>query len=130
MIILTLRTDKPIAELGLYDGDKQLAYEEWEAHRSLAETIHHKIEDLLSSQGMTWHDLGGIVGFEGPGSFTGLRIGLTVANALSYGLSVPVVATMGDDWIQKGIQRLHAGEQDGIALPFYDREATTTTPRK
>lgn len=82
MLILTIRTDKPEAEIGLCNGDKQLAYETWQAHRLLAETLHRKVEDLLASQSKTVDDIEGLVGFQGPGSFTGLRIGLSVVNAL------------------------------------------------
>jgi hypothetical protein len=46
MIILTIRTDKPEAEIGLYDDEKQIIYETWQAHRQLAETIHLKIKEL------------------------------------------------------------------------------------
>lgn len=130
MIVLALRTDKPEAEIGLFDGQTKVAYEVWEAHRQLAETIHHKIEGLLQQAGKQWHDVQGIVGYEGPGSFTGLRIGLSTANAAAYSLQVPVVATQGDDWIEKGINRLLAGEQDEVALPFYGRDANITAPRK
>ncbi len=130
MLILTIRTDNPEAEVGLYDGEKQLDYQKWMAHRQLSDTLHHKIEDLLTAHGKTWQDVAGIVAFEGPGSFTGLRIGLTVANALSYGIEIPVVATKGDNWITQGIHRLQAGEQDEIALPYYGKDANITTPRK
>ena len=130
MIILTLRTDKPEAEIGLYDGQTKIAYEVWEAHRKLAETIHQKIETLLKEAGKTWQDVNGIVGFQGPGSFTGLRIGLSVENAVGYSLQIPVVATQGEDWIKDGIERLMAGDHDGVALPFYGRDANITTPRK
>lgn len=130
MIILTLRTDKPEAEIGLYDGQVKIAYETWEAHRQLAETVHRKIEELLERSGKTWQDIDGIVGFQGPGSFTGLRIGLSVENAVGYSLQIPVVATQGDAWIEDGIQRLMAGGQDEVVLPFYGRDANITTPRK
>lgn len=130
MIILTLRTDKPEAEIGLYDGQTKIAYEVWEAHRKLAETVHQKIETLLKEAGRTWQDVDGIVGFQGPGSFTGLRIGLSVENAVGYSLQIPVVATQGEDWIKDGIERLMAGDHDEVALPFYGRDADITTPRK
>lgn len=130
MIILTLRTDKPEAEIGLYDGQTKIAYEVWEAHRKLAETVHQKIETLLKEAGKTWQDVNGIVGFQGPGSFTGLRIGLSVENAVGYSLQIPVVATQGEDWIKDGIERLMAGDHDEVALPFYGRDANITTPRK
>src|SRR5690554_1609312 len=67
MLILTIRTDKPEAEIGLFDNDQQLTYETWQAHRQLAETIHKKIEATLHSQNKGWHDIAGIVAFEGPG---------------------------------------------------------------
>ena len=129
MIILTIRTDKPEAELGLYEGDKQLDYETWEAHRQLAETLHIKLRDLLGGQGLALQQLGGIIVYRGPGSFTGLRIGLSVANALAYSLGISIVAEA-DDWIERGIQRLAAGESDKIVLPEYGQPADVTTPRK
>lgn len=129
MLILTIRTDKPDAEVGLYSGNQQLNYEVWQAHRELSRTIHAKIAELLSGQGKTWQDLGGIVCLKGPGSFTGLRIGLTVANALAYGLGIPVVAEQGA-WIEQGIVRLERGEHDALALPEYGSPAHVTLPKK
>lgn len=129
MLILTIRTDKPEAEIGLYDDDRQLAYEVWTAHRQLAETLHIKIEELLKGQDKKLTDIEGIVAYEGPGSFTGLRIGLTVANALSYSLPVPIVAR-GETWIENGIADLLKGAKDKIALPNYGGEANITPPRK
>jgi len=130
MILLTIRSDNPTAEIGLFDGSNKLAYKAWEGHRQLAETIHHKIEAMLKSQHKQWHDIEGIVCFQGPGSFTGLRIGLTVANALTYSLTIPIVACKSNDWIAHGIKRLLAGESDQIALPEYGAPVHTTTQRK
>lgn len=130
MLILTIRTDKPEAEIGLFDGQTKVAYEIWEGHRKLAETIHSKIETLLQADDKNWHDIKGVVAYEGPGSFTGLRIGLTVANAVAASLEIPIVASKDDDWAEAGISRLLAGEQDVIALPYYGQDAHITTPRK
>ena len=129
MIILMIRTDKPEAETGLYEDSKQLAYEKWEGHRQLAETIHQKIEALLKSKNKDWQDIQGIICFQGPGSFTGLRIGLTVGNALSYGLEIPIVATQNENWIETGVKRLTAGETDRLALPEYGAPVHITLPR-
>lgn len=130
MIILTLRTDKPVAELGLYDGQKQLTYKTWEAHRQLAETIHSQIATLLQLIGKDMSEIEGVVAFQGPGSFTGLRIGMSVANALSYSLELPIVASQTDDWIETGIKRLLAGESDTTAQPEYGSPVHITLPRK
>ncbi len=130
MIIVTLRTDKPEAELALYDDEQQLAQRTWLAHRQLAETLHSTIEALLISQQKNWEDMQGIVCFQGPGSFTGLRIGLTVANALSESYHIPIVAEQGHSWLLTGIHRLMNGKTDELALPFYGADAHITQPKK
>ena len=130
MNILVIRTDKPEAEIGLYDGKTQLAYVTWMAHRQLAETIHQKIADMLATQNKQLQDVAGIVCFEGPGSFTGLRIGLTVANALAMGLAVPIVATQEPGWIDAGIQKLLGGTNEYPVLPYYGADVHITQQKK
>ena len=129
MIILTIRTDKPDAEIGLYAGHKRLAYKTWFAHRKLAETMHQSIEELLESQSKSWNDLNGVACYKGPGSFTGLRIGLTVANTLSYSLGIPIVSERADPWEAIAIARLLNGENETLSVPFYGSEAHITLPK-
>jgi len=130
MIILTIRTDKPDAEIGLYDDQLLRKYETWTAHRQLAETIHLKIQDLLQLQSIEWKDIGGIVCFQGPGSFTGLRIGLSVGNALAYGLHIPIIAASGGQWIVDGITRLLNRQTDIFVTPEYGSDVHITLPKR
>jgi tRNA threonylcarbamoyladenosine biosynthesis protein TsaB len=130
MLILTLRTDKPEAEIGLYDGETKTAYVTWQADRELAETIHLKIRTILGERGQSFADLNGIVVFKGPGSFTGLRIGISVANALAAGLTIPVVGTGGKTWIKQGVQRLGKGDNEAIVLPEYGAPPNISLPKK
>jgi tRNA threonylcarbamoyladenosine biosynthesis protein TsaB len=129
MIILTVRTDKPKAEICLYDDSRLLARTAWHAHRQLAETLHQKIVGLLEGQGKNLHELQGIACYKGPGSFTGLRIGLSVANALAYGLDISIAGDTGDDWQQISIGRLAAGESDTVVLPEYGADVHITAPK-
>lgn len=130
MLTLTIKTDQPQAELGLYDGKQQIKYVTWEAHRALAETLHQKIADLLTEAGKKLSDLETIVAFQGPGSFTGLRIGLTVANAMADSLNIPIVASQGEEWIAQGLEKLESGQNDYLALPEYGAPVHITTPKK
>jgi tRNA threonylcarbamoyladenosine biosynthesis protein TsaB len=130
MLILTIRTDKPEAEIGLFDDDKKLAYETWLAHRQLAETIHSKIKLVLGGQKLGWQDIEGLVYYQGPGSFTGLRIGASVANALAFGLAIPIVTASGEDWQILGLEELLAGGNQNIITPDYGAPAHTTRPKK
>lgn len=129
-MILTLRTDKPEAEVGLYKDGKQLAYKTWEAHRQLSATIHATIKSVLDSQGAGWHDITGIVIFAGPGSFTGLRIGMALANTLATDIKLPIVATQGDDWIAAGLDQISSAEPGVPVLPHYGRDPHITQQKK
>lgn len=128
MLILTMRSDKPEAEVSLYDDTKQLEHVQWHAHRQLAETLHQQIADLLQRHGKTLQDIQGIACYEGPGSFTGLRIGLTVANALAYALQTPIMAATGDGWIDECIGVLMAGQGQAAVLPEYGADVHITRP--
>lgn len=130
MLIITLRTDKPEAEMGLYEDGKQLAYQTWLAHRQLAETLQSKIAKLLKANGQTLQNIEGIVVFKGPGSFTGLRISITVANALAYSLDVPIVATEDPKWLETGIARLQTDDNEQIAVPEYGALPHITPQKK
>lgn len=127
---LTIRTDKPEAEVGLFDKGQELSYEMWQAHRLLSETIHKKITKLLEQQKIDWANIKSIIAYSGPGSFTGLRIGASVANALAESLEIPVVGATGDDWIKQGVEKLKRGENNKIIIPEYGRGARITQPRK
>jgi tRNA threonylcarbamoyladenosine biosynthesis protein TsaB len=130
MIILTIRTDKPDSEIGLFNYKEQLAYEVWPAHRELAETMHKKIAEILSKSSKNMNDIEGVVCFKGPGSFTGLRIGLTVGNALAYAQNIPIVARENPNWLETGIKELLAGKNDKVVTPKYGAKANITKQRK
>lgn len=129
MLILTIRTDKPDAELRLFQDEKQLYEIVWQAHRELGATIHNQIAVLLQAKEKRLPDIEGIVAFRGPGSFTGLRIGLSVANALADGLGVQIVASQGETWESTGITRLKNGEQDPVVMPEYGAPVHITQPK-
>jgi tRNA threonylcarbamoyladenosine biosynthesis protein TsaB len=130
MIILTIRTDKPEAEIGLYDDFKKVAYVSWEGHRQLAESLHLRIKQLLSDNHLDWWNIRAIAVYHGPGSFTGLRIGISAANALAYGLGVSVSGATGDNWCLEAITVLVNGEGAQAALPHYGSPVHITAPKK
>ncbi len=129
-MILALRTDKPDSELYILDDEgKQIDSEVWAAHRQLASTLHNKIDELLSKNHQTFSDARGIIVFKGPGSFTGLRIGTAVANALSDSFQIPVVGVNGDNWLESGLAEIKHADTDNKIIPEYG-SLPLTTPQK
>ena len=129
-MILLIKTDQEDAFVGLHDNERLVSEKTWVAHKQLSDTLLKAIEDQLQTQSIAWSDIQGIVCYKGPGSFTGLRIGATVANTLAESVSIPIVGTNGDEWLEEGISRLHNDENDQIVLPEYGGDANITKPRK
>ena len=55
-----------------------------------AEQLHQMIEELLADAGATFKDLERVVVGRGPGSYTGLRIGVSCAKGIAYSLGIPL----------------------------------------
>jgi tRNA threonylcarbamoyladenosine biosynthesis protein TsaB len=128
-MIILLDTSTPVCRLRLVNESQQMDYE-WQADRQLAHYLLGWLKDRLSDQGKTWNDISGIGVFRGPGSFTGLRIGLTVMNTLADSLHIPIVGTMNKNWQDNALQQLRNGNDDQIVLPYYDHDANITTAKK
>lgn len=128
-MILLLDTSTGLCKLTLVDGHERFT-DEWQADRTLAKSLLGYLQSQLQVRGATFADITGIGTYQGPGSFTGLRIGITVLNTIADSQQVPIVGAQGDEWQQQAISRLQAGENDKIVLPFYGSEAHITTPRK
>ena len=128
-MILALRSDKPEAELYLFNDGKKIAEIKWEAHRELADTLLSKIKEILVNNNVADNEITGIIMHTGEGSFTGLRIGTTVANAMSYSLGVPIVATEGDNWISEGLGKITSSKPGNLVVPKYNAEPNISQPK-
>lgn len=102
----------------------------WEAGRGMAKGLLKFLEFCLSECGGSWGDLTGVVVMSGPGSFTGLRIGIVVANTIAESEELAIVGEGGEGWRERAKARLGAGENQKIVMPNYGGEANITKPRK
>jgi tRNA threonylcarbamoyladenosine biosynthesis protein TsaB len=80
-----------------------------------AETILLLLESLLESAGISLQDIDGIGLSIGPGSFTGLRIGLSTVKGLAYGSRLPVVGVS-----TLLAQAARVTDYDGLICPLLD----------
>ncbi|MBI3889582.1 tRNA (adenosine(37)-N6)-threonylcarbamoyltransferase complex dimerization subunit type 1 TsaB [Candidatus Saccharibacteria bacterium] len=129
-MIILLDTSTSECRLGIVGNESSVVWHTWQANRELAKGLLAYINDTLQEQSSSISDISGIGVFKGPGSFTGLRIGLTVANTLADGLAIPIVGTSSDEWAEKALKQLQDGKNEKIILPDYGSEAHITKPRK
>lgn len=128
-MILLIDTSSPVLYITLIINGDTREYE-WEAGRQLSRHILGYLTDRLKENDADIQDIKGIGVLRGPGSFTGLRIGLSVANALADGLKIPIVGESGDSWREQALARLDNGQNDKMVLPLYGSEAHITQPTR
>lgn len=89
-MILAINTASEKNSIGLLG--KNIAQETiWSSYRTQSKELLPKIDQLLRKNKIKLSDLDAIAVYQGPGSYTGLRVGISVANALAWGLDIPVI---------------------------------------
>jgi tRNA threonylcarbamoyladenosine biosynthesis protein TsaB len=130
-MILAIRTDSMTATIAtLSPIGKIIHSKEWEAGRQLSVQLPSAIDELLKDSKLEYSDLTGIIAYEGPGSFTGLRIGITITNTIAHELKIPIVGSTGEDWMADGVEQLKSTKSGSIVMPVYGGEANITKPKK
>ena len=92
MMLLALDTSTSTASLAVYDGQRVLSETSWLAGREHSARLLVEIDAALERIGRAPRDLTGLVVARGPGSYTGVRVGLSVALGIAAGLGVPLWA--------------------------------------
>jgi tRNA threonylcarbamoyladenosine biosynthesis protein TsaB len=91
--ILNIETSTKNCSVALSKNGKLIdAIDYKEEGYSHAEKLHVFIEQLVSKNTLSLKDLSAIAVSKGPGSYTGLRIGVSTAKGLSYALNIPLIA--------------------------------------
>jgi tRNA threonylcarbamoyladenosine biosynthesis protein TsaB len=129
-MILVLKTDTPEVYVALFQDGQEKVAKTWEAGRELSIQLLTTIESLCKECDMTLTDIKGIVVFQGPGSYTGLRISISTANAIGSSLNVAVVGASGESWLDDGFSTLAESQDFTPVTPVYGGDVYTTKPRK
>lgn len=90
ILVLDTSTRRPVVALAAADGTI-LAERHWESRHRHGEELLSRLDEVLADIGGRRQDLTGVVVGTGPGSFTGLRIGLATAKTIAYALALPIV---------------------------------------
>ncbi|MES2140681.1 MAG: tRNA (adenosine(37)-N6)-threonylcarbamoyltransferase complex dimerization subunit type 1 TsaB [Bacteroidota bacterium] len=91
-LILNLETATTVCSVSLSKDGQLLAVKEQNGDYSHAENLTLFIEDVLKQAGIKLSEVDAIAVSKGPGSYTGLRIGVSTAKGLCYSLNKPLIA--------------------------------------
>ncbi len=97
------------------DGKTIVSKEIAEEGYSHAERLHVFIEEIIKEAGIDFQDLSAVAVSQGPGSYTGLRIGVSAAKGLCFALDIPLIAL---DTLQ--VLASQAIVSDGLVIPMLD----------
>lgn len=141
-MIFLIETSTEFLRMWIFDGETEKHSTEIALGRQMSEQILAEMSNFLTQNNLTWRDLTAIGAFAGPGSFTGLRIGITVANTLADALKIPIVGASNSDfskigeenspqdWRELAISKLKNGEDHKIVEIFYGKSANITKQKK
>ena len=114
--ILNIETATRNCSVALSQNGNVLACKEIaEAGYSHAEQLHVFINEILAENKLNFKDLSAIAISQGPGSYTGLRIGVSAAKGLCYSLDIPLIAI---DTLEILARKLTV--ENGIIIPMID----------
>lgn len=91
-LILNLETSTTVCSVSLAKDGQLLAVKEQNGDYSHAENLTLFIEDVIQQADVKLFDVDAIAVSKGPGSYTGLRIGVSTAKGLCYSLNKPLIA--------------------------------------
>lgn len=115
-IILNLETATKNCSVSLAENGKVIALKEFNNEGySHAEKLNIFIEDVLKTAEKSIDELSAVAVSKGPGSFTGLRIGVSSAKGLCFALDIPLISV---NTLQS--LALQVQEQDAFVVPMLD----------
>lgn len=90
--LLCIETSTKVCSVALFKNDELIDFEEESGSYSHAENLAVFIDKVLKRKAVNYSDLAAVVVSKGPGSYTGLRIGVSLAKGIAFGAQIPLIA--------------------------------------
>lgn len=123
-LILSIETSTPLCSVAIHSEGKLLATQETLEEGGHGKRLTRLIEAACEVANLTLKDMDAIAISIGPGSYTGLRIGLATAKGLCFGLEKPLISLntlkiMANAWDKKGEHHLLLPMMDARRMEVY-----------
>ena len=120
-MVLAFETSAKAASVALLEGDKLIGESYQNTGLTHSQTLMQMCEDLLATCGKTVSDITAVAVANGPGSFTGVRIGVAAAKGLAWGAELPCYGVSTLEAMAEGL-----GVYDGFVVPTMDARRSQT----
>ena len=121
-MVLFINTAAAEESIALFEGDKLVAQKKWIGHFDESEKVLRHVLALMKKRKVTWDDLKAVRVNKGPGHFSSVRIGVTIANTLGFALKIPVYGVSGEKFDMMKLEK--------NVKPFYHKPPNITLPKK
>ena len=121
-MILCLETATPVCSVALNDGCCTIAVRETEGQNAHSEKITNFIREVMEVAKIDYRQLDAVAVSKGPGSYTGLRIGVSTAKGICYAADLPLMAVDTLEAMAYGI-KMKLGSQiaeNDLLIPMID----------
>lgn len=119
-LILHIETGCNICSVALSSGNSLLALKESGNERAHAQQLSVFIDELIKSNRLQYSDLSAVCVSKGPGSYTGLRIGVATAKGICFGLDIPLIAVDSLLSLTYVYMQQHGNGQSTLYCPMID----------
>ena len=116
LLVLDTATRTPVVALADERGEL-IGERQWQSAHRHSEELLERLDDLLGEAGVERRALAGVVVGTGPGSFTGLRIGLATAKVVAYGVDIPLVGVSTTGALATAARRETGADPIAVVLP-------------
>lgn len=117
--ILQIETATPVCSVTLSIDGKTISVKEEIGQKLHASNLTLFIDEVIKSNHLNYHDLDAVAVSKGPGSYTGLRIGVSTAKGLCYALEIPLIAIETLEMMAGGFL-IQNPEYAGLICPMID----------
>jgi len=119
-LILSLETSSPVCSVALHQDGRLVGQSELRLEKSHSSHLSVLVNQLLENSQYTLRDLAAVAVSDGPGSYTGLRIGAAAAKGLCFALDLPLIAVSTLQAIAGQVAAYTVAAEDVLFCPMLD----------
>lgn len=117
-LILSIETSTKVCSIAIHNNEKLITNKLLNIEKSHSEYLLQMIDHLFSYIPFNKNNLDAIAISQGPGSYTGLRVGISIAKGLCFGLDIPLIAINTLEIMINEVSRFN--HQNNILCPMID----------